>query len=117
MNAAFRSNLIRSSIALLSLTAVVGCSDSDNNTVTTPAAAAATVATQTYRVTLTNLSANQPLSPLAVVLHQSSYAPWAIGSKASAGLELLAEGCNPPPALHPTSFKCINEASFAAFAE
>ncbi len=28
-----------------------------------------------------------------------------------------SEGCNPPPALHPTSFKCINEASFAAFAE
>ncbi len=45
-----------------------------------------------YQLTLTNLSNNQPLSPLAALLHDDSYKAWSIGSAASEGLEVLAEG-------------------------
>jgi len=45
-----------------------------------------------YEVTLTNLTANQPLSPLAVQLHASDYQAWNVGSVASEALEILAEG-------------------------
>lgn len=46
----------------------------------------------TYSVTVTNLTANQPLSPLGVVIHLAGYTGWEIGSSASSGLEILAEG-------------------------
>lgn len=45
-----------------------------------------------YEVTVTNLTESQPLSPIAVILHRSGYLPWQVGSSASDGLELLAEG-------------------------
>jgi len=45
-----------------------------------------------YEVTVTNLSEAQPLSPPALILHRSGYHPWQVGSAASSGLELLAEG-------------------------
>ncbi len=32
----------------------------------------------TYEVTVTNLSANQPLSPLAVLLHNANYKAWSV---------------------------------------
>lgn len=47
--------------------------------------------TRNYEVGVVNLTQNQPFSPLAVVLHDSSYAPWTVGSSASQGLELLSE--------------------------
>jgi len=46
----------------------------------------------TYAVTVTNASANQPLSPPAVVIHREGYDGWTAGSSASTGLEKLAEG-------------------------
>lgn len=45
-----------------------------------------------YEVTLTNLTANQPLSPLAIQLHNNAYQAWEVGSVASENLEMLAEG-------------------------
>ncbi len=45
-----------------------------------------------FRVTITNLTANQPLSPVAIVLHDDGYEPWDDGDSASVGLEQLAEG-------------------------
>ncbi|NRA83341.1 MAG: hypothetical protein HRU22_06080, partial [Gammaproteobacteria bacterium] len=44
-----------------------------------------------YKVTLTNITNNQPMSPLAFALHMADYNPWQIGSAASDGLEMLAE--------------------------
>jgi len=44
-----------------------------------------------YQLTLTNLSNNQPLSPLAALLHDENFQAWSVGSAASEGLELLAE--------------------------
>jgi hypothetical protein len=55
------------------------------------AAAQADVQTR-YQVTITNLTANQPLSPPALVLHDTDYHPFMIGHAASNGLEHLAEG-------------------------
>lgn len=45
-----------------------------------------------YEVTVTNLTASQPFSPLAVVLHGVGYNAWQVGTAASVGLEQLAEG-------------------------
>ncbi len=45
-----------------------------------------------FEITVTNLSANQPLSPLAALLHDGDYKAWSIGGVASSGLEVLAEG-------------------------
>jgi len=45
-----------------------------------------------FEITVTNLSANQPLSPLAALLHDADYKAWSIGGMASDGLEVLAEG-------------------------
>ena len=48
-----------------------------------------------YRVTVTNTTHNQPMSPVAVMLHKDEYSGWKIGSAASFGLEDLAESGNP----------------------
>lgn len=45
-----------------------------------------------YKVTLINLTANQPLSPVAVILHKSAYHLFQPGQLASVALEHLAEG-------------------------
>lgn len=45
-----------------------------------------------YRMTVTNLTNDQPLSPPAVVLHTAGYRAWELGTGASEGLEMLAEG-------------------------
>lgn len=63
---------------------IVGCSDSSNS----PSAPEM----NDYEITLINLSSNQPLSPMAVIIHEASYSGWAIGTASTAGLEHLAEG-------------------------
>ena len=45
-----------------------------------------------YNITVTNLTSNQPLSPLSAQLHSSGYRAWKIGTAASENLEILAEG-------------------------
>lgn len=45
-----------------------------------------------YQISVTNVSNNQPLSPMAVVLHNAGYGAWTPGMAASTGLEALAEG-------------------------
>lgn len=44
-----------------------------------------------YTVTLANVSSNQPLAPAALVIHDGTYTPWAVGDAASEGLQRLAE--------------------------
>lgn len=46
----------------------------------------------TYDVQVTNLTDNQPFSPPLELLHNASYQAWRVGSAASVGLEMLAEG-------------------------
>ncbi|MCY4045540.1 MAG: spondin domain-containing protein [Cellvibrionales bacterium] len=47
---------------------------------------------QTFEVSLTNLTFNQPLSPPVVILHDKGYSAFTEGEPASVGLEALAEG-------------------------
>lgn len=47
--------------------------------------------TSVYRITVANLTNNQPLSPPVVVLHVPGYTAWRAGSAASEALERLAE--------------------------
>ena len=78
---------------ILGVASLIACSDNDNNMAVpeepTPVPAPAEYS---YRLTVLNLTHNQPLSPLAFALHQTSYRPWTIGMAASSGLEILAEG-------------------------
>jgi len=46
----------------------------------------------TFEVTVTNLTNGQPLSPAAVIAHQSGYSIFTVGVAATMGLETLAEG-------------------------
>lgn len=50
------------------------------------------VADASFEVTVTNLTRAQPMSPVAVMLHQSGFNSFVDGQPASIGLELLAEG-------------------------
>ena len=79
-----KKTAIRTGVAMLALAVVAGCSDSNSSSTPVPAI-------QTYEVTVTNLSSNQPFSPLAVVLHDTSYQGWSIGTSATNGLEQLSE--------------------------
>ncbi len=71
-------------VATAAALTLVACGDGNNDSVTV-------VATPVeYQVTLSNLTNGQPISPPALILHNSS-ALWTIGSPASNALELLAE--------------------------
>ncbi|MBY6186213.1 spondin domain-containing protein [Marinobacter hydrocarbonoclasticus] len=66
---------------------LTGCPDDDDDIVVTPPP----VAMATYQLTVTNLTAAQPMSPLAAYLHDGNVSGWQIGESASTGLEQLAE--------------------------
>ncbi|NVJ58325.1 MAG: hypothetical protein HWE19_18365 [Vibrionaceae bacterium] len=71
----YRILLVAASVALLA-----GCPKTDDD--------------KTYRFTVnvTNLTANQPMSPLALLTHNESYQLFSVGQSASVELERLAEG-------------------------
>ncbi|TGD75716.1 hypothetical protein E4634_02220 [Mangrovimicrobium sediminis] len=80
--------------ALIALAA--GCSDNNSNSnprpdETTPPEPEPVV-NAIFEVGVVNLTNGQPLSPIALALHDDSFAAFAVGAPASAGLELLAEG-------------------------
>lgn len=45
-----------------------------------------------YRISITNLTHGQPLSPPVAVLHKKQFSFWEIGESASHAIELMAEG-------------------------
>ncbi|MGD8109276.1 spondin domain-containing protein [Vibrio sp. TRT 17S01] len=59
---------------------LAGCPDTSNNK------------SQNYTVTVKNVMANQPLSPLAVLSHNNQFSLFTVGESASTELEYLAEG-------------------------
>jgi hypothetical protein len=63
--------------------AAAGCSSGDDDDF------------RSYRVSMTNLTHNQPMSPAAVALHGAGARGWETGAGASVGLEDLAEGGSP----------------------
>ena len=48
-----------------------------------------------FDVSVSNLTNDQPMSPVAILVHDGSYQTWAIGMPASEGLEDLAESGSP----------------------
>lgn len=48
----------------------------------------------TFQVTISNLTNGQPMSPAAVIAHQTGFQVFEIGAPASVALEVLAEGGN-----------------------
>lgn len=87
MTKSFRLNTLTRSLALISvvglLAACNGSSNSDNSADTTD---------RMYQVAITNLTAGQPLSPVALVGHNSDYHAFTVGQASSVALEQLAEG-------------------------
>lgn len=65
-----------------------------------------------YEVTLSNLTAGQPLSPAAVVLHGAQWSSFATGESASNELEILAESGDNSALL--TSARADNHVYFAS---
>ncbi len=56
-----------------------------------------------YRISVTNLTSNQPLSPVALVFHDGSASLWEIGEPATNAIEQLAESGNNTPLLNSVS--------------
>ncbi|MCL1113399.1 spondin domain-containing protein [Shewanella basaltis] len=74
---------------LAAATLLTACGDDDNDTVDeTPPAPVM----QTFTVTVTNLTANQPMSPVILAAHASDAMLWNAGEMASKAIEKMAEG-------------------------
>jgi hypothetical protein len=73
-------------LSVCSIVTLSACSDNDSKDKVTPE-----IMTQSFDLTLSNLSSHQPLAPLAVAIHGESYSAWSIGVESSIGLEKLAE--------------------------
>lgn len=82
--------MISASTALLA-----ACSNGGGNNGAAPAAtpepAAPPLANVQFEVSTTNLTVAQPLSPIAVIVHDTSVQMFSIGTPASAGVEEVAE--------------------------
>ena len=85
-----KSVLAATMVAVLMLSA---CSDNDNNSTSdqTDIPNPPPVVTFDYAITITNLTPEQPLSPITVVVHNSEYPTFVAGEAASNALEVLAE--------------------------
>ena len=70
---------------------LAGCSDNDNDSPAPVVPPVVAPVMQDYSITVTNLTANQPMSPIAVVSHTSDSTLWSTGMPASVALETLAE--------------------------
>ncbi|MCG7531546.1 spondin domain-containing protein [Psychrobium sp. MM17-31] len=91
------ANSKKSLIALACLSAVTlaGCGGSSSSSTPaptpTPTPTPTPAPTYEYEVTVTNLTSNQPLSPITILTHADDVKTFAVGEKASTALEVLAE--------------------------
>ena len=92
MNSKYSNIKSKSLLALVIASSLIisGCSDDDDDEVTPVTPEPVNVS---YEVTVTNLTNAQPLSPIAVVLHDTG-SLWTIGESASTALETMAESGN-----------------------
>jgi len=79
------NTLAKGSLLLAMAAALAACGDSDDDDNTTQA-------DRSFEVKITNMTAGQPLSPTALVVHGSGYSLFSVGDMASEALEKLAEG-------------------------
>ncbi|MEM8497493.1 MAG: spondin domain-containing protein [Pseudomonadota bacterium] len=101
MNTHFQKT-VSSGLLVLAIAVLAGCgSDLSTAPLTPPPTPAPTPeppppppppADATFEVTVSNLTLAQPLSPVAVVLHQSGFNSFVDGETASLAMELMAEG-------------------------
>jgi len=63
--------------------------DDDDNF--TPLPAPAPTDTRQFQIDVTNLTQNQPITPVALVLHRAGYQAFMLGEQSSVALEVLAE--------------------------
>ena len=84
------SHMLKAAPLALAL-ALAGCHDSDDDDNSSTSGDTATTTVLTYEVSVTNLTAAQPLSPISIMLHGSDFRVWSAGSTASEALETLAE--------------------------
>ena len=81
-----------STVAMLCTALLLGaCSDDDDDEMEVEMMPEPMPMNVSYEVTVTNLTYGQPLSPIAVVLHDEGNI-WGVGEAASNELEVLAEG-------------------------
>ena len=89
------SSLYRLFIGAVCGLVISACSSSNNNNTgggpTTPPPPPPPPAMVTFEATVTNLTNDQPLSPVAIVAHADGYNPFEVGTTATVGLEMLAE--------------------------
>lgn len=89
-------NIKPSLIALVTaslLLSACGHDDDDEMVVTpTPTPTPPPAVMHTYSVTVTNLTANQPMSPLILVAHNGESKLWQAGESVSVAIEKMAEG-------------------------
>lgn len=86
-----QSRLKLAIIGALSLMGLTACSDSDDiQTIMPPEPTP--VVMQDFDISVTNLTANQPLSPVVLLSHANNLSIWQVGEPASVALEHLAEG-------------------------
>ncbi len=80
-------------LGLIGLAALMlsACS-SDNDLNTEPPPPPPPPAMAKFTVTITNITHDQPFSPIAIISHNDNYQAFTIGQAATAGLEVLAEG-------------------------
>ena len=97
MKSLFNKRALHLAVVTALVATLSACGDDDDNVVTpTPTPAPTPTPTPTpvnvsYDVTVTNLTNGQPMSPVAVVLHQEGNL-WTFGQAASVELEQMAEG-------------------------
>ncbi|MCL1056629.1 spondin domain-containing protein [Shewanella gelidimarina] len=86
-------NFKYSATAIIAFAAIslAGCSDNDNDSPAPVQPPVVAPVMQDYSVMITNLTANQPMSPVAVVAQESGSRLWSTGMAASVALETLAE--------------------------
>ncbi|NRA60884.1 MAG: hypothetical protein HRU25_08210, partial [Psychrobium sp.] len=85
-------NLTKLSALLAATLMLNGCfHDSDDNDKPEPAPEPTPEVTYLYKVTVLNLTNNQPLSPIASMIHDDKFKAWTLGAASSVPLEVLAE--------------------------
>ncbi len=95
------SNICIKYLGLLALLLLVASCGSDNTNSDSAALSNSApsenepASSMSYRISVSNITNSQPLSPLAVIVHSDNYRAWEVGLPASVALEVLAEGGDP----------------------
>ncbi|QOL25254.1 spondin domain-containing protein [Thalassotalea sp. LPB0316] len=84
-------NILKFGVLSSVLVLLSACSDSDNDLPTPPEPPTPEPVIYSYQVTVTNLTYGQPMSPVAVVLHDEGNL-FNLGESASEAIEMMAEG-------------------------